>query len=64
MYNFSETIKKVDIFPQRLNILFENGKSDLKTHLGVVFGAIMVVILILYGYMKVEIMIQYKDNTI
>ena len=57
MYNFSETIKKADIFPQNLGLLFENGKSDLKTHLGVVFGAIMAVILILYGYMKVDIMI-------
>lgn len=57
MNNFSETIKKADIFPQRLEILFENGKSDLKTHLGVVFGGIMAVILLLYGIMKVDIMI-------
>ena len=57
MNKFSETIKKADIFPQKLEILFENGKPELKTHVGVSFGAIMTIILLLYSYMKIDIMV-------
>ena len=64
MPGLSETIKKADLFPQNVEILFENGKHRLQSHCGVVFGFIMVALLILFGYMKAEIMLGYKDNTI
>ena len=62
--NWSETIKKADLFSREIEILFENGKSKLQTHCGVVFGAVMVCILVLYGVWKGQIMVEYLDNTI
>lgn len=61
---FSTNIKKADIFHQDIEILFENGKPKLQTHCGVVLGIVMIVILVLYGYMKSLIMFNYEDNTI
>lgn len=61
---WGEYIKKADIFEQELEILFENGRRKLQTHCGVVFGAVMVLILLLYAGMKANIMFNYLDNTI
>jgi len=60
----SETIKKGDIFSQEIEILFENGKSKLQSHCGVVLGFIMVFVLAAYGFYKGGIMLDYLDNTI
>ena len=57
-------MKKADIFSQEIEILFENGKSKLQTHCGVVFGAIMVLLIIAQGVFKAGIMLNYEDNTI
>lgn len=64
MSQCGETIKKADIFYQDLEILFENGKSKLQSHCGVVLGAIMVTILVAYGVLKAQVMIEYRENTI
>ena len=60
----SESIKKMDIFDQDIEILFENGKPKLQTHCGVVLALTMIFILIAYGYMKAVIMVDYQDNKI
>lgn len=60
----SDNVKKLDIFHQDIEILFENGKPKLQTHCGVVLGLAMMTILIAYGYMKAVIMIDYLDNKI
>ena len=60
----SENVKKLDIFHQDIEILFENGKPKLQTHCGVVLGLFMIAILLAYGYMKAEIMIKFLDNKI
>ena len=44
--------------------MFEDGKPKLRSHCGVVFGLIMVIIIFLYAYMRGEIMLNYGDNTI
>lgn len=61
---WSTNIKKADIFFQDIEILFENGKPKLQTHCGVVMGLVMILIIVLYGYMKADIMLNYEDNTI
>lgn len=61
---WGEYIKKADIFEQELEILFENGRRKLQTHCGVVFGAVMVLTLLLYAGMKANVMFNYLDNTI
>ena len=61
---WSTNIKKADIFFQDIEILFENGKPKLQTHCGVVMGVIMVLIIVLYGYLKLDTMLNYLDNTI
>ena len=61
---FSTNIKKADIFYQDIEILFENGKPKLQTHCGVVLGLFMIIIMVLYGYMKADIMLNFLDNTI
>jgi len=48
----SETIKKADIFSQEIEILFDNGKSKLQSHCGVVLGLLMVTVLGAYGFYK------------
>lgn len=47
-----------------MEILFENGKSKLQSHCGVVLGAIMVSVLIAYAVFKAQIMFLYRENTI
>ena len=47
-----------------MEILFENGKPKLQSHCGVLLGLFMVVILIAYGTMKLNIMLDYLDNKI
>ena len=64
MGNFSETVKKADIFAQEHEIMFENGKRKLQTHCGVVLGLFMVVILVGYSVMKAQTMVDYGDNVI
>ena len=44
--------------------MLENGKRKLQTHCGVVLGAIMVLLLFLYGYMNYLTMTDYKANII
>ena len=44
--------------------MFESGSSKLKTHCGVVLGLIMVSIIVIYGLVKGQIMINFMDNTI
>ena len=61
---WSTNIKKADIFFQDIEILFENGKPKLQTHCGVVMGVFMVLIIVLYGYLKLDTMLNYLDNTI
>ena len=61
---WSTNIKKLDIFFQDIEILFENGKPKLQTHCGVVMGLVMILIIVLYAYMKAGIMLNYEDNTI
>ena len=61
---WSSNIKKADIFFQDIEILFENGKPKLQTHCGVLMGAIMILIIIMYAWMKADIMFNYLDNTI
>jgi len=59
-----DKIKKADIFSQEIEILFDSGKRKLQTHCGVVLGAIMILIIIAYGYFKAGVMLNYEDNTI
>ena len=61
---WSTNIKKADIFFQDIEILFENGKPKLQTHCGVLMGFIMILIIVLYAYMKADIMLNFLDNTI
>ena len=56
---FEEYTLKGDVFYQDIEILFENGKPKLQTHCGVVMGFFMLSILISYGYMKTQIMLDY-----
>lgn len=60
----SETIKAFDIFPQELEVLFDNGKNKIQTHCGVVLGAIMISVLAIYGFFKAERMFLFGENII
>ncbi len=64
MSKFGENLKKADIFSQEIEILFDNGKSKLQTHCGVVFSVCLVVILIAYGTFKAGIMLDYMENVV
>ena len=61
---FSTVVKKADIFAQNVEILLQNGRSKLQTHCGLIFGICLVVIMILYGSMKLIVMAEFLDNTI
>lgn len=60
----SDTIKRADIFSQEISLMFENGKSKLQTHCGVVFGVVMFTIILIYTHMKLMTMINYGDNVL
>lgn len=44
--------------------MFESGKPKLQTHCGVVLSVAMVVIILLYSYMKAIVMFNHLDNKI
>lgn len=56
---WSSNLKKIDMFSQEIEILFENNRRTLQTHCGVVFSVIMVTILITYGVFKTQLMVEY-----
>ena len=64
MGGWSDTIKKADIFHQDQEVLLESGKRKLQSHFGVVLGFFMIVILVLYAYLKFDVMLSYKGNQI
>ena len=61
---FSTVVKKADLFAQNIEILLQNGRSKLQTHCGLIFGITMIVIMLLFGSMKLIVMAEFKDNTI
>ena len=44
--------------------MLENGRRSLKTHCGLVFSILMVLIIILYAVFKMGVMLNYLDNTL
>ena len=56
---WSETIKSADIFPQGIQILFDDGTHKLKSHHGVFFGGLFITILMFFATMKVQAMLEY-----
>ena len=57
----SEAIKRADLFPQEMEMLFQDGRPYLQTHFGALLAVILVTILMAYGSFKAEIMIDYED---
>ena len=45
----SENVKKLDIFSQEMEILFEDNKAKLQTHCGVVVSFVMFALLLVFG---------------
>ena len=58
---WSSNLKKLDMFSQEIEILFENNRRTLQTHCGVVFGFFMVFLLMVYGAFKTTILISYEQ---
>ena len=61
---WSSNLKKLDMFSQEIEILFENNRRTLQTHCGVVFGFFMVFLLMAYGAFKTSVMISYEQVNI
>ena len=57
---FSENVKRLDLFSQDIEILFENNKSKLQSHCGVLMTFLMGAILASFAYYKVNVMLEYQ----
>ena len=59
-----QSIKKADIFGQDFSFLLENRKSRLQSYFGVLAGIVMIILLIAYGFMRMQTMLEFGDNVI
>ena len=59
--DWSSKIKRLDLFSQEIEILFQNNKRKLQTHCGVVFSMLLVLILLTYGSYKAKMMMQFEN---
>ena len=64
LQRLGEIVKKGDLYPKEFDFTFDNGSRSLKSWVGVLAGAIMSTIILVYGMHKLQILLSYGEVTL